>query len=102
MGIPFYECHISAPLEVCESRDPKGLYKKARAGEIADFTGITSPYQKPINPEIHIKTEAKSIKNCAEQIFDYLISKSLLYLFKASSAEVLAYSIFFSVSYLFF
>lgn len=72
----FIEIFIDTELAECENRDPKGLYKKARAGNIADFTGITSPYQKPINPDIHIKTQAKSIKNYAEQIFDYLISNS--------------------------
>lgn len=72
----FIEIFIDTELAECENRDPKGLYKKARAGNIADFTGITSPYQKPINPDIHIKTQAKSIKNCAEQIFDYLISNN--------------------------
>jgi adenylyl-sulfate kinase len=46
-GIPFYECYISAPLEVCETRDVKGLYKKARAGEIKNFTGVSDPYEAP-------------------------------------------------------
>ncbi len=72
----FIEIFIDTELSECENRDPKGLYKKARAGEIADFTGITSPYQKPVNPEIHIKTQVKSIKDCAGQIFDYLISNN--------------------------
>ncbi|MBK2267772.1 adenylyl-sulfate kinase [Francisella philomiragia] len=72
----FIEIFIDTELSECENRDPKGLYKKARAGEIADFTGLTSPYQKPVNPEIHIKTQAKSIKDCAGQIFDYLVSNN--------------------------
>ena len=54
--IPFYECFINAPLEVCESRDPKGLYKKARAGEIKNFTGVSDPYEAPSTPDLDIKT----------------------------------------------
>ncbi len=64
----FLEVFIDTPLEVCEQRDPKGLYKKARAGEIKHFTGIDSEYQAPINPEIHIETAEQSIEVCAEQV----------------------------------
>jgi adenylylsulfate kinase len=64
----FLEVFIDTPLDVCESRDPKGLYKKARAGEIKHFTGIDSDYQAPINPDIHIKTAQYSIEECAEQV----------------------------------
>lgn len=55
-GIPFYECYINASLETCESRDVKGLYKKARAGEIKNFTGISDPYEAPEHPDLDIKT----------------------------------------------
>lgn len=55
-GIPFYECHISATLEKCEARDVKGLYKKARAGEIKNFTGISDPYEAPVSPALDINT----------------------------------------------
>ena len=55
-GIPFAEVYINAPIEVCEARDPRGLYKRARAGEISDFTGITSPYEPPESPELEIRT----------------------------------------------
>ncbi|WP_150465525.1 adenylyl-sulfate kinase [Francisella sp. SYW-2] len=72
----FIEIYIDTELSECENRDPKGLYKKARAGEIADFTGITSPYQKSIASDIHILTQAKSVEDCAKQIFDYLISNN--------------------------
>ena len=61
MGIPFYECHINVPIEVCESRDPKGLYKKARAGEIKNFTGISDPYEAPPNPEMDIRTHEMTL-----------------------------------------
>ncbi|KAF9271510.1 Adenylyl-sulfate kinase, partial [Linnemannia elongata] len=55
-GLPFVEVYADAPLSVVEERDPKGLYKKAKAGEIKEFTGISAPYEAPVNPEIHIRT----------------------------------------------
>lgn len=55
--LPFYECFINAPLEVCETRDVKGLYKKARAGEIKNFTGISDPYEAPEQPELNVHTD---------------------------------------------
>lgn len=64
----FLEVFIDTPLEICESRDPKGLYKKARAGEIKHFTGIDSEYQAPLNPEIHITTAEYSVAECAAQV----------------------------------
>ncbi|WP_404402083.1 adenylyl-sulfate kinase [Idiomarina seosinensis] len=68
----FVEVFIDTPLEVCEQRDPKGLYKKAQAGEIKHFTGIDSDYQKPANPEIHIKTAELSISQAVEQVTQFL------------------------------
>jgi adenylylsulfate kinase len=68
----FIEVFVDTPLSVCESRDPKGLYKKARAGEIKNFTGIDSAYELPENPEVHIKTAEKSVEECAKQVVEYL------------------------------
>jgi len=68
----FVEVFIDAPLSLCEQRDPKGLYKKARAGEIKDFTGIDSPYEVPVNPELHIINDGISIAEAANQVVDYL------------------------------
>ncbi|MCF2903281.1 adenylyl-sulfate kinase [Pseudoalteromonas sp. MEBiC 03607] len=68
----FVEVFIDTPLEVCESRDPKGLYKKARAGEIPNFTGISSAFDVPEQPEIHVKTAEQSIEQSVEQIIGYL------------------------------
>ncbi|HIP02858.1 MAG TPA: adenylyl-sulfate kinase [Campylobacterales bacterium] len=68
----FIEVYVDTPLEVCEQRDPKGLYKKARAGEIPDFTGISSPYEPPKNPEIHIKNDKISVEDCVEKVVEYL------------------------------
>jgi adenylylsulfate kinase len=68
----FIEIFVDTPLEVCERRDPKGLYKKARAGEIADFTGISSPYEAPLSPEIHIENDKMSIELAVTEIVHYL------------------------------
>jgi adenylylsulfate kinase len=69
----FIEIFIDTPLDICEQRDPKGLYKKARVGEIKDFTGISSPYEVPISPNIHIKNNNISIEKACEQIIEYLL-----------------------------
>lgn len=68
----FLEVFVDTPLEVCEQRDPKGLYKKARAGEIKNFTGIDSTYEAPQTPEIHVLTADKSIEECAEFVVSEL------------------------------
>jgi len=73
----FIEVFIDTSLEVCEQRDPKGLYVKARKGEIPDFTGISSPYEVPEKPEIHIK-DGLSIEESAEVIVDYLHNKNYI------------------------
>ncbi|MDC9501179.1 adenylyl-sulfate kinase [Pseudoalteromonas sp. Angola-18] len=74
----FVEVFIDTPLAVCESRDPKGLYKKARAGEIPNFTGISSAFDVPENPDIHVKTAEQTIEQCADQIVDYLINNKIV------------------------
>ncbi|MFD0975755.1 adenylyl-sulfate kinase [Salinimicrobium gaetbulicola] len=71
----FIEVFVNTPLEVCEQRDVKGLYKKARQGEIKNFTGISSPYEKPENPHIEVKTENESIEESVERIFKVLQAK---------------------------
>ncbi|KAJ7096432.1 adenylylsulfate kinase [Mycena epipterygia] len=71
-GLPFIEVFIDAPLSVLEERDPKGLYKKARAGEIKDFTGISAPYEAPESPEIHIKTDETDVEGSVRIITEYL------------------------------
>ena len=65
----FVEVYIKADLRICEARDPKGLYKKARAGEIPMFTGITSPYEEPINPNMFIKTDEMTIQESVDFIY---------------------------------
>lgn len=68
-GLPFYEVHVDVPLAVAEQRDPKGLYKKARAGEITDFTGIHQPYEPPKNAELSLNTHTSSPQECATTTF---------------------------------
>jgi bifunctional enzyme CysN/CysC len=68
----FLEVHLSAPLEVCEQRDSKGLYAKARRGEIPNFTGINAPYEEPKNPELRLDTSSLSAHQCADLLVDLL------------------------------
>ena len=68
----FVEVHVDCPVEVCEQRDVKGLYKKARAGEIKEFTGISAPYEAPEKPELTINTAGQSVEASAKQILAYL------------------------------
>jgi len=71
-SLPFVEVFVDAPLEVVEARDPKGLYKKARKGDIREFTGITAPYEAPDSPEIHIKTNEVEVADAVRIIVEYL------------------------------
>ena len=71
----FIEAFVDAPIEVCEQRDPKGLYSKARAGQIKNFTGVDSVYEPPENPEIVLKTAERSVDEIADQVIDYLRSR---------------------------
>ncbi|WP_262689751.1 sulfate adenylyltransferase subunit CysN [Kordiimonas aestuarii] len=68
----FVEVFVDTPIEVCASRDPKGLYKKAKAGEIKNFTGYDSPYEAPESADIHVKTDEMSAEDCADKIIEYL------------------------------
>ncbi len=74
----FIEIYCRCSLEVCERRDVKGLYKRARRGEIKEFTGISSPYAEPLNPELVIETGAGSVDNCVEEVVSYLSRNSYL------------------------
>ncbi|HEY5757740.1 MAG TPA: adenylyl-sulfate kinase, partial [Steroidobacter sp.] len=76
----FFEVFVDTPLEEAEKRDPKGLYKKARRGELQNFTGIGSPYEPPEHPEIHLRTALVSPEDAAEQIMKQLRDAGMLYL----------------------
>ena len=74
----FVEIHMDTPLATCEARDPKGMYKKARAGEIKNFTGIDSDYEAPLRAEITLDTSVQSVQECVEQIIKYLSTHQIL------------------------
>ncbi len=74
----FIEVYCDAGLEVCESRDPKGIYKKAREGKIKNFTGIDDPYEAPSNPEITVPSGTESVMDCVQIVINYLIEKEYI------------------------
>jgi adenylylsulfate kinase len=74
----FIEVFVDCPLSVCEERDPKGLYKKAKDGLIKEFTGISAPYEPPINPEIHLHTDRMPASQCVSDILQYLRVSKLI------------------------
>jgi len=74
----FIEIYVKVPLDIAEERDPKGLYKKARAGEIKEFTGISAPYEEPLNPELCIDTAAFSLDECVAQVVKFLAEKNIV------------------------
>ena len=73
-GIPFIEVFVNAPLEICESRDPKGLYQRARRGEIPSFTGLEDPYEPPLSPEVECRTDLETVETCVRNVLNALKS----------------------------
>lgn len=74
----FVEIHVDTPLEVAESRDPKGLYRKARRGELKNFTGIDSPYEAPESPEIRLDTANRTVEEVADEVLSDLLQRGIL------------------------
>ncbi|MDP3483056.1 MAG: adenylyl-sulfate kinase [Sulfuricella sp.] len=74
----FIEIYCRCPIEVCEHRDVKGMYRRARAGEIRDFTGISSPYEEPENPELAIDTGSMPLDQCVDQVIGYLQGRGVI------------------------
>jgi adenylylsulfate kinase len=74
----FIEIYCKASLSVCEERDPKGLYKKARAGQIPQFTGVSSPYEAPEKPELTVDTGNRSVAECVEQVIRYMQAQGII------------------------
>ena len=74
----FIEVYVKCPLEICEKRDPKGLYKRARRGEIKGLTGLSAPYEPPENPEIVVETDKMSVDECVEKIINFLQEKGVI------------------------
>ena len=71
-GLPFFEVYLSTSLETCEARDVKGLYKRARAGDIKNFTGLDSPYEVPVKPDLVLKTDELSVAECVDRCLQML------------------------------
>lgn len=78
IGSDYLEVYVEASLETCERRDTKGLYKRARAGEIPSFTGISSPYEPPANPDVVLRTDTSSVQECVDIIIEKLKEKGIL------------------------
>lgn len=76
--LPFFEVFVDTPIDVCEQRDPKGQYKKARAGEIKGFTGVDDPYEPPPKPELVLKTNKKSVAECVQACLDMLAKGGII------------------------
>ena len=79
IGKSFIEVFVDTPLEVCIQRDPKGLYKKAQTGTISQFTGISSAYEAPQDPEIHLKPEEMDLEQLTEKVVQYVIDGGFIY-----------------------
>ena len=77
-GLPFVEVFVQTPIELCEQRDPKGLYKKARAGQLKEFTGVSAPYEEPSHPELVLNTAELSPADAAGVVMVYLTAKGLI------------------------
>jgi len=79
LDLPFYECYVKCSVDQCEQRDPKGLYKKARKGEITNMTGLTAPYEEPENPELIVDTSLMPVNKCVDQLVDFLIVRKIIF-----------------------
>lgn len=78
LGVPFLEVYVATPIDVCAERDPKGLYARARTGEVTSFTGLTSPYEPPRSPDCALETEERTPEESAKEVFALLDRRNLL------------------------
>ncbi len=76
---PYFECYVKCALEICEQRDPKGIYKKARAGEIKNMTGIHAPYEEPENPDLIIDTDELALNQSIDIVITFLHEQQIIY-----------------------
>jgi adenylylsulfate kinase len=72
VGLGFVECYVNTPIEICEQRDPKGLYKKARAGQLKGFTGVDDPYEEPLQPELVLPAHELPVERCVDAVYSLL------------------------------
>ena len=77
-GVPFLEIYVSTPINTCEQRDPKGLYKKARAGQLKNFTGVDDPYEAPLKPELTLDATSTSPQEATVLLLEYLEKQGLV------------------------
>ncbi len=82
LGSDFIEIYCDCSLEICEQRDVKGLYRRARAGEVKEFTGISSPYEIPEQPDLRVNTGSQDLESCVTQVLDYLVQRGIYQLSK--------------------
>ena len=78
LGDDYHEVYCRCAIEICEQRDTKGLYKRARAGQVAEFTGVSSPYEEPAQPALVLDTGATSLEHCADQVLELLVGKGVI------------------------
>ena len=83
-GRPYYEVYVKCSVEVCAKRDPKGLYKKARSGEITNMTGISAPYEEPEHPSLIIETDKLGLQQCVDEVIGFLLKEDLIIKKKSS------------------
>lgn len=76
--LPYYECYVKCPLDICEERDPKGLYARARRGEIENMTGISAPYEEPENPELVLETDVLTVDESIDCVMRFLIEQEIV------------------------
>jgi adenylylsulfate kinase len=76
---PYYECYVRCSIDVCEERDPKGLYRKARRGEILNMTGISAPYEEPEHPDLVVDTASHTLDDSVEEVIRFLLDRGIIY-----------------------
>ena len=84
---PFWEVYCNSPLSVCEARDTKGLYRRARAGHLPDFTGVASPYDVPVHPDLEVDTASTDVPQCVEQLVQALLERGMLAVSSTSQSQ---------------
>lgn len=77
-GWPYFECYVKCSLQACEARDPKGLYKKARMGEIKNMTGLSDPYEEPERPDLLIETDLMPLEQCVDLVIQFLVAQGMV------------------------
>jgi adenylylsulfate kinase len=88
--VPYFECYVKCGIETCETRDPKGLYKRARSGDITNMTGISAPYEPPENPDFIIETDRYPLDQCVDLLLQFLMDRKIIVLRETGRGRRLA------------